>query len=160
LQCRTLNQLKSHLDNIIHIGYDLGLYGFSSGIIALRDYLKSKNVFITITDQTEKDLYDKILNKLDNLINDHLTNLTEDRQILFSKKVIEVENYIKENQHGQTIVFVERVYTAALLCQVLRKIFNNSIQIKYLAGSKAYIDGISVSAKYQVRNYLNYFYHF
>jgi superfamily II DNA/RNA helicase len=102
----------------------------------------------------ERDLYDKIIKKLDDLIDNHFTNLTEDRKILFSEKVHRLEEYIKQNNDGQCIIFVERVYTAAFLCQVLRKIFENSIQIKYLAGSKAYIDGISVSAKYQVRNYL------
>jgi superfamily II DNA/RNA helicase len=103
----------------------------------------------------ERDLYDKIIQKLDDLIDN--TNLNQDRKILFSEKVLRLEEYIKPNNHGQCIIFVERVYTAAFLCQVLRKIFENSIQIKYLAGSKTYIDGISVSAKYQVRNYLVWF---
>lgn len=151
LQCRTLDQLKSHLDNIIHMGYDLGLYGLSLGIEALRNYLKSKNPFRNITDPVEKDLYDKIIHELDYLIQHNLKNLTDDRKILFSTKVMQLEEYIKSNTNGQCIVFVERVHTAAFLCQVLRKIVGNSIKIKYLAGSKAYIDGTSVSAKYQVR---------
>jgi hypothetical protein len=68
---------------------------------------------------------------------------------------MKLQKYIKEHHLGQCIVFVERVYTAAFLCQVLRKISENSIQTKYLAGSKAYIDGISVTAKYQVRKHFN-----
>jgi ERCC4-related helicase len=155
LQCRTLDQLKSHLDNIIHIGYDLGLYGFSLGIIALRNYLQSTNIFMTIMDQIEKDLYHKIIQKLDYLINNNLTNLPENPQILYSNKVLRLKEYIEKNQRGQSIVFVERVYTAAFLCQVLRKLCDDSIKIKYLAGSKAYIDEISVSTKYQVRKYFN-----
>jgi len=153
LQCRTLDQLKSHLDNIIHIGYDLGLYGFSLGIISLRDYLKFTNLSLTIIDQIEKDLFDKTIKELDGLINGNLKDLTDDSKNLYSDKVIKVKEYIEKNTDGQSIIFVERVYTAAFLCQVLSKIFQNSIKIKYLAGSKAYIDGISVSAKYQVRKY-------
>lgn len=73
--------------------------------------------------------------------------------------MINLGEHIKKNKDGQCIVFVERVYTAAFLCQVLRKILDNSIQVKYLAGSKAYIDDISVSTKYQVRKifYINFF---
>lgn len=147
--------MKSQLDNIIHIGYDLGLYGLSLGIKSLRNYLKSKNTLVQITDPFEKGLYDKIINELDSLIEDDLKNLTENPKILYSDKVIKLEKYIKNNTNGQCIVFVERVYTAAFLCQVLKEKFQNSIQIKYLAGSKAYIDRTSVSDKYQVRRYFN-----
>ncbi|CAF1273759.1 unnamed protein product [Rotaria sordida] len=149
LQCRTLDQLKCHLDNIIHIGYDLGLYGLFLGIISLKNYLESKNALINITDKEAKDLYEKIIKSLDSLINNEFKNLPENRQILYSDKVIRLEEIIKKNSLGQCIVFVERVYAAAFLYQVLGKIFGDSIKIKYLAGSKAYIDGISVSNKYQ-----------
>ncbi|CAF4697295.1 unnamed protein product [Rotaria sp. Silwood1] len=149
LQCRTLDQLKCHLHNIIHIGYDLGLYGLRLGIISLRKYLETKNAFIKITDKEAKDLYEKIINSLDSLINNKLGNLPEDRKILYSDKVIKLEERIKQNHRGQCIVFVERVYTAAFLCQVLGEILGDSIKIKYLAGSKAYIDEISISNKYQ-----------
>jgi hypothetical protein len=156
-QCRTLDKLKSDLDNIIHIGHDLGLYGFSLGIKSLRDHLKSTNAFMTISNPSEKELYDKIMNKLDWLINNPLKEILENRQIHFSDKVLKVAEYIKRNSDGQTIVFVERVFTAAFLCQVLREIFGNSMKVKYLAGSKAGIDGESVSAKYQVRKYFIFF---
>ncbi|CAF4312506.1 unnamed protein product [Rotaria sp. Silwood2] len=149
LQCRTLDQLKCHLDNIIHIGYDLGLCGLLLGITSLKCYLESKNASIKITDKEAKDLYEKIIKSLDFLINNKFNNLPENRQILYSDKVIKLEEIIKHNNLGQCIVFVERVHTAAFLCQVLGKIFGDCIKIKYLAGSKAYIDGISVSKKYQ-----------
>ncbi len=156
-QCRTLDQLKSHLDNIIHIGYDLGLYGFFLGVKSLRDHLKSTNAFMTISNPSERELYGKIMDKLDRLINDPLKKILENRQIHFSDKVLKVEEYIRRNSDGQTIVFVERVFTAAFLCQVLREIFGNSMKVKYLAGSKAGIDGESLSAKYQVRKYFIFF---
>jgi len=132
------------------------LYGLSLGITSLRDYLKSTNVSLTIINQTEKDLFDKIIKKLDGLIELNFQNLTDNPEILYSDKVIQLKKYIEQNKDGQSIVFVERVYTAAFLCQVLSKLFQDSIKIKYLAGSKAYIDGISVSAKYQVRKYFNF----
>jgi len=132
------------------------LYGLSLGITSLRDYLISTNVSLTIINQTEKDLFDKIIKKLDGLIELNFQNLTDNPEILYSDKVIQLKKYIEQNKDGQSIVFVERVYTAAFLCQVLSKLFQDSIKIKYLAGSKAYIDGISVSAKYQVRKYFNF----
>ncbi|CAF1193375.1 unnamed protein product, partial [Adineta steineri] len=142
IQCRTLDQLKSHLDNIIHIGYELGLYGLYLGLKSLTNYLKSKLPDITIID---KDLCVKIRNQLDSLIE----NLTEENKKLCSAKVIQLEELIKNNTDGQCIVFVDRVYTAAFLCQVLSEKFTNSIKIKYVAGSKAYIDETSSSNKYQ-----------
>ena len=33
-------------------------------------------------------------------------------------KVIQLQELIKTNSHGQSIIFVERVYTAAVLCQI------------------------------------------
>ncbi|CAM4788781.1 unnamed protein product [Rotaria magnacalcarata] len=150
LQCRTLDQLKCHLDNIIDLGFDLGLYGFSLGIKSLRKYFQSKNTFIKMTDQLAKQLYDKIIQKLDALINNQLQDLSSDRHILYSVKVIKLEKLINQNNLGQCIVFVERVHTAAFLCQVLKKIFDDdSIKIQYLAGSKASLDGISSSSKHQ-----------
>jgi hypothetical protein len=152
--CRTFDQIKSHLDNIIHIGYDLGLYGLSLGIQSLRNHLKSTNAFTTISSNpNEKELYDKIINKLDWLINNPLKELPEDRRIRFSDKVLKVEEYIKQNSHGQTIVFVERIFTAAFLCKILKEIFGKSMEIKYLAGSKAGIAEARVSTTYQVRKY-------
>ncbi|CAF3584226.1 unnamed protein product [Rotaria socialis] len=151
LQCRTLDQLKCHLDNIIHLGFDLGLYGFSLGIKSLRKYFQSKNTFIKRTDQIAKKLYDKIIQNLDSLINNQLQNLPSDRQILYSVKVIKLKELISQNNLDQCIVFVERVHTAAFLCQVLEKIFDNSIKIQYLAGSKASLDGINSPSKHQRR---------
>lgn len=158
LQCRTLDQLKSHLDNILHVAYDLGLYGFSLAVKALRKSLKTTNAFITIINPNEKEVYDKIIRKLDSLIEEHLTNLPDNPQILYSDKVLKVEKFIKEKEAGQSIVFVDRVYTAVFLYEVLNNIFQRSFQIKYLAGSKANINGICVSAKYQVRKYLIVFF--
>ena len=103
----------------------------------------------------EKDLYAKIKNKLDDLINNDLQNLTENPKILYSDKVIKVKEYVQKKELGQCIVFVERVYTAAFLCQVLRKIMGLNNEIKHLAGSKAYSDGISISNKDQVRKDFN-----
>jgi hypothetical protein len=137
------------------MGYDLGLYGLSLGIQSLRNHLKSTNAFMTIGDPNEKELYDKIINKLDWLINNPLKELPEDRRIRFSDKVLKVEEYIKQNSHGQTIVFVERIFTAAFLCNVLGEIFGDPKKFKYLAGSKAGIDGARVSATYQVRKYFS-----
>lgn len=149
LQCRTLDQLKSHLDNNRHIGDDLGLYGFSLGIRALVKHLKRPNISIT-RDSNEKELYNKIIDRLEILVNEHLINLPDNPEILFSDKVHKVEQFIRENKSGQSIVFVERVYTAAYLSQILNEKLEDSFQVKHLAGSKAFMNGIKVSAKNQV----------
>jgi hypothetical protein len=107
----------------------------------------------TIIDPEEKKLYDKIMSKLDWLINNPLQELLKDDRIRFSDKVLKVEEYIKKNSNGQTIIFVERIFTAAFLCKVLGKIFNDPKRFKYLAGSKAGIDGVTVSTTYKVRRY-------
>ena len=146
-----MDKLKHQLDNIIHIGHDLGLYGLFLGITSLRKGLKAKNASIRTHVQNAQDLYDKIIGNLDSLIDDDLKNLIEDRWIRYSDKVLKLNRFVKENNHGQTIVFVERVHTAAFLSQVLEEISGKSVKIKYIAGSKACIDGTAVSTKYQVR---------
>ncbi len=93
------------------------------------------------------------MSKLDWLINNPLQELLKDDRIRFSDKVLKVEEYIKKNSNGQTIIFVERIFTAAFLCKVLGKIFNDPKRFKYLAGSKAGIDGVTVSTTYKVRRY-------
>lgn len=150
-QGRTLDQLKSHLDNVLHSGYDLGLYGLSLGVISLRKHFRSMSAVVTMSNQNEKDLYDKITNKLDCLIEDHLERLPDKRPIRFSGKVLKLEKLIRENQSGQTIVFVERVYTAEFLCQVLRNIFGDSMQIEYITGSKTGLDSGTISVRQQVK---------
>lgn len=153
LEIRSLNQLKCHLENIIGVGYDIGIYGLYIGATSLRDHLKPKQNYRSFDDRGANDLHEKILSKLNSIIDNSFGNLLEDNRIRFSDKVKKLDKLIKENKHGQCIIFVERVYTAAILYQVLKKIVENSIKIKCLTGSKCYIDGISVSNKYQVESY-------
>ncbi|UJR36873.1 hypothetical protein I4U23_029586 [Adineta vaga] len=145
LHCRTLKQLKSHLDNIIHIGDDLGFQGFLHGIIALNKHLKANPLYGIISDEVGKSVYNNIKDKLNSIINTNTEAFTNDQKIKYSDKVMKVKEYIINNQDSQCIVFVERVYTAAFLCQVLREIFEGTKKIQYISGSKAYIDEISVS---------------
>lgn len=151
---RVLDQLKSDLNNVLSVGDDLGLYGLSRAVQALQTHVKSPNTLMTIIDPAEQDLHKRIVEKLDCLIQDHLTNLPDNRQIRFSDKVLQVEKYIRENHSGQTIVFVERVYTAKFLCQVLREIFGKSITIEYLSGSKAGLNNENFVVREQVRTFL------
>jgi len=108
-----------------------------------------RNLFIFITNPKEQELYNKIINKLEDLIKNQFINLPKNREILHSSKVLKVLELLRKNIDGQTIVFVDRVFTAAYLCQVLTKI-DETIQVKYIAGSKMSFDEISCSLKYQV----------
>lgn len=145
------DQLKSHLDNILSVGYDLGLYGLFLAIKALRNHLESVNPSMTTGNPVEKDFHEKIKNKLDALLeNDYLKELLETRAIRYSDKVLQAEKCIRENQSGQTIVFVERVYTAKFLCQVLREILDNTVKIQYLTGSKTGLNDENFSLNHQV----------
>ena len=148
---RVFDQLKSDFDNVLSVGDDLGLYGLSLAIQALQTHFKSPTTLITIINPTEKDLHRKIVEKLDCLIRDHLKDLPDNRQIRFSDKVLQVEKYIRENQSGQTIVFVERVYTAKFLCRVLQEIFGKLETIEYLSGSKTGLNNENFVVRQQVR---------
>lgn len=151
IECRTLGQLKRYLENMRYAGFDLGLYGFSEGIKELKRYFDSNNALIKIADPIARKLYEKIINNLDLLVNKQLQNLPQDRDILYSSKVIELEKRIKNNKDGRSIVFVERVQTAAFLCKVLKELCDRSIRIEYVAASKAKFDGIKSSRQSQVR---------
>ena len=145
-----MDQLKSHLENIIHVGYDLGLFALSLAIKALREYLKSRELSVVISDSAGKTLYEKILTNIDALIAGQLTVLPTIKELLHSDKVLKVQERLRHPARDRCIIFVDRVYTAAFLTQVLNHLCRDSIKIKYLAGSKVQIDGISQSSKYQV----------
>ncbi|CAF1053013.1 unnamed protein product [Adineta ricciae] len=149
-QCRTLEQLKSHLDNIRHIGYDLGLKGLFLAIQALANLLGSKFMCIPIIDEAGKVIYKKIYEKLDTLIRTDIESFPNYNKVCYSEKVLETYNYIKNNKDGQCIVFVERIYTAIFLSQILKELYKDEPdKIKHLTGSQSSIDKDKSLTKYQ-----------
>lgn len=153
-QNRVFDQLKSDWNNIISVGDDLGLYGLSLAIQALRTHLTSSTALMTIINPKERDFHKSFVEKLDGLIPDHLKDLSDNRELVLSDKVLKVEKYIQENQSGQTIVFVERVYTAKFLCRVLQKIVGKSMTIDYLSGSKTGLNDENILMRTQVKSSL------
>lgn len=146
-----MDQLKAHLDNILHVGHNLGLYGLSLAVKALQQHLRLRETAAAISDPEGKILYEQILANLDALIAGQLTELPTTEKILFSDKVLKLEKRLIQQDRDRCIIFVDRVYTAAFLTQVLNYRLSNSIKIKYLAGSKMQTDGISQSSRYQVK---------
>ena len=148
--CPTLGQLKNHLENIVHIGYDLGLYALSLAMNALNNHLKTVQSLNKIKDNDGKILCEKIFQEMDVLIREKLTNLPEQKHILYSDKVMKVVECLRRPNREQCIIFVDRIYTAAFLCKILPKLLDKNVKMKYLAGSKLQIDEISLSITYQV----------
>ena len=152
-QCRTLDQLKAHLNNILHVGYDLGLYGLFLALQALHQHLGLRETSAVISDVEGKRLYEEILASLNDLIDGSLTALLTTQTAVVSDKVLKLEKRLEQQSRDRDrcIIFVDRVYMAAFLTQVLSHRLPKSIRIKYLAGSKVQTDGISQSPRYQVK---------
>ncbi len=159
-------RLKRYLTDLIHMGYELGIYGLFIGAKVLRERLKLSQMFELINDPKGKELFDDAVERIDCLVDDILNNLVNINQgnndILFSGKVLEVfqrlKNDVDKNNLGRCIVFVERVDIAYVLSEILaflskRQWLLNSdhLKIKYLTGTKASLGEIPMTAKYLVR---------
>ncbi|CAF1617514.1 unnamed protein product, partial [Rotaria magnacalcarata] len=153
-----LPRLRYYLKNLIHTGYELGIYGL---FLAAEAFQKALDL---ITDSDAKELYDNSSQRIDCLADDILRNLVDinlnNDQNLFSSKVLHLFQRIKkdvdDDNLGRCIVFVERIYTAAILSKILAFLSEkmllenkNCLKIKYLTGSRANIGDAMMSAKYQ-----------
>ena len=158
----TLPLVKRHLDNLIEIGYELGLWGLFLFAKALRKRLKSNRLSLMIVDSNTRELFDDCLTRLDCLVDDILKNLYRlhdtDLDVLFSPKVHQLfERLLQQNTDGRCIVFVERIYAASILSQVLSDLNaaaipakDTRLKINYITGAKSNFTNSVMTARYQV----------
>ncbi|CAF4989461.1 unnamed protein product [Rotaria sp. Silwood1] len=93
--------IKRFIENLIEIGYELGLYGLLIFAIEIRKKFKSNPICLSITDSSTREMFDDILQRLECLIDDILKNLCRlnehNYEILFSSKVrLLLERIIKQ----------------------------------------------------------------
>ncbi|CAF1126055.1 unnamed protein product [Adineta steineri] len=156
-------RLKRYLEQLIHVGYELGLYGLFLATKSLQKALKSSQALDLISDAQGKQLFDDSLQRIDCLVDDILQGLIDINQgndgVLFSSKVLNlfqrINTDVDKNSLVRCIVFVERIYTATVLTQILIGLMNkmlplnnNHFKIKYLTGPRANIGDAKMTAKY------------
>lgn len=166
-QSPVLINFKRYLENLIEVGYELGLLGLYLFAKDLRKKLKTNEIYLYIINPSAKEIFDDIFQRLECLVDDILKNLyvnnLDQYEILFSPKVIElIQRIIKqqdiENTSGRCIVFVERVYTATILSQVLAKLISSlespwdlKLKAKHVTGIKAIFSDKPMTVNYQVK---------
>jgi hypothetical protein len=158
----TLPVVKRDLENLIEIGYELGLWGLFLFAKGLRKRLKVNRLSLVIFDSNTREIFNDCLSRLDCLVDDILKNLyrlhAADLDVLFSPKVHQLfERILQQNTDGRCIVFVERIYTASILSQVLSNLNDavisskkNELKIKYVTGSKSNFADCVMTVRYQV----------
>ncbi|CAF1375740.1 unnamed protein product [Rotaria sordida] len=145
--------IRRYLENLIEVGYELGLYGLLLFAKESRKKFKSNHIRLSMIDLSAREMFDDIFQRLECLIDDILKNLIQlnnnNLEILFSPKVRELLKRITQQQNeknpsGRCIVFVERVYTATILSQVLSHLvltlespWNTLLKINHVTGIKA-----------------------
>jgi hypothetical protein len=166
-QSITLIGLKRYLENLMEVGYELGLLGLLEFAKDLRKKLKRNQTLLFITSLSARAIFEDIFQRLECLVDDILKNLYQlnmhNYNVLFSPKVLALLNRIIKQQNtkgtfGQCIVFVERVYTATILSQVLSDLvltldppWDSLLKIKHVTGIKALFSDKPMTVKYQVR---------
>jgi hypothetical protein len=162
----TLPTIKRYLENLIEVGYELGLWGLLLFAKELRKKLKLHTYLLCNNDISAKHIFDDIIQRLECLVDDILKNLyrlnVTDNNILFSPKVFKLLDRILEqhntpNTLSRCIVFVERIYTATILSQVLSDLaeslespWNTRLKIKHITGRKSLFRDYPMTAKSQV----------
>ena len=161
--------LKRFLENLAEVGNELGLAGLYIFAKELRVKLKTNQMSQFMINSSARELYDDIFQRLQCLVDDILkplyrSNLTH--EILFSPKVIKLIERIVQQQetnvnNSKCIVFVERVYTATMLNEVLLDYisilnppWDTKLKVKHITGIKAILSDKPMTAKYQVRTFL------
>ena len=162
----TLPRVKRYLENFVEIGYELGLLALVIFGNDLRKKLKAGRQLLCMISTTTRETLDDCLERLDCLMDDVLIPLYRlnnmNLEVLFSPKVIKLLERIHEQQkvkdrEGRCIVFVERTYTAAILCQVLTDLaatlttpLTTPLRIKHVTGTQAGLGENVMTPKYQV----------
>ena len=158
----TLLHVKRYLENLIEIGYELGLWGLLLFGRELRKRLNSKGLSLFILDSSTREIFLDCLTRLDCLVDDILKNLYRlhetDLDVLFSPKVHQLfQRLLKQNNDGRCIIFVERIYTASILSQVLSDLnaavepsVNVRLRFKHVTGVNSHFCDVAMTARYQV----------
>ncbi|UJR09291.1 hypothetical protein I4U23_013534 [Adineta vaga] len=166
-QSTTLIRLKRDLENAIDIGFELGLAGLTVFTNDLRKKLKTNQNLLCIIDQEARELFNDIFERLECLVDDILKKLyrlnVSNLHILFSPKILKLLKRIVQQQQtrnsaSRCIVFVERVYTATVLSEILADLiltteppWNERLKVKHITGIKALLNDKPMTAEYQLK---------
>jgi len=162
-----LLNLKRFLENLIEVGNELGLLGLYLSTKRLRKKLKADQLQLSIVNLLARELFQDIFQRLECLVDDILKNLhrlnLNRYEILFSPKILKLIDRIIQQQtiedtNGRCIVFVERVYTATILSEVLSDLISSlespwdtRLKVKHVTGIKAIITDKPMTVKNQVK---------
>jgi len=162
-----LVNLKRYLENLIEVGYELGLLGLFLFAKDLRKKFKINHTHLFIPNSAARELFEDIFQRLECLVDDILKNLhrlnLNRYEILFSPKILKLIDRIIQQQtiedtNGRCIVFVERVYTATILSEVLSDLisslespWDSRLKVKHVTGIKAIITDKPMTVKNQVK---------
>jgi hypothetical protein len=129
----------------------MGFAGFFLAIGAFRRHFSSSNQFFSrILDDEGKTLCQTILNGINEFIDELQNQRSTNEKLLHSGKVLEIKKQLSQRDGDQCIIFVDRIYLAAFLTQILKELVPN-LKVKYIAGSSLEIDDlIRPTPRYQV----------
>ena len=162
----TLIGFRKLLENVLEVGYELGLTGLFYFVREVRKKLKANKLFLNIIDSSARELFEDVFQRFECLADDilkPLCRLNLDYEILFSPKVIRLVQRIVQQQQlkgprSKCIVFVERVHTADMLTQVLTDFigslespWDQQLKVKHVTGIKTGFGDQPMTVKYQVR---------
>ncbi|CAF1172745.1 unnamed protein product [Adineta ricciae] len=166
LQSQILPKLKRDLNNAIEIGQELGILGLAIFLKDLRKKLTTDEYRLCVMEQDAREVFNDIFQRLECLVDDILKNLcrlnTHHQHILFSPKVFKLLERIVQQQRtkhtsGRCIVFVERVYTAVVLSEVVSDLissleppWNTKLKVKHVTGFKTTFSEKSMTAHSQL----------
>ncbi|CAF1473348.1 unnamed protein product, partial [Didymodactylos carnosus] len=173
-QSITVPKLKRHIDNIKHMGNDLGLMGLYLASLHLKNCLKiDLNNQLNFNKLSSQQLIMNVHNKIELMTDSILNTLVETNstnyRLLYSEKVcslleqiveqyaltLSLETYDYSSSPMKCIVFVERICTAIILSELFENVCQkrypeyNSIKSKYVAGTKSFGIKDVMSAKHQ-----------
>ncbi|CAF1391339.1 unnamed protein product [Didymodactylos carnosus] len=163
-QSITVPKLKRHIDNIKHMGNDLGLMGLYLACLHLKTYLKDdlNNQFSPMNFNKSQELFMNVYNKIELMTDTILYKLIEENStnyhLLYSEKVcllleqiveqyaltLSFETYDCSHSPMKCIIFVERICTAILLSELLENMCQirypeyKSIKSTHIAGTKSF----------------------
>lgn len=159
----TLPNIKRDLDNLIEIGHELGLWGLHIFAKKLQKKFEKNQINLKIIDNESRSVFNDCLSRLACLVEDILKNLCRiyrnDYDILFSPKVHRlIERMMGKGEKGKTIIFVERIYTAKILSEVLRDLvptlptpWDTQLKIGHVTGVQTAVGKSNMAARQQVK---------
>jgi hypothetical protein len=154
-----LPQFIRYLENLLEIGFELGIWAFYRCAKRLRRTIQTRQISVVIVDVATQTLVDECLQCLDCVIDDILKNLCQlnikDIDMLISNKVqLLVERISTHEGHVRCIVFVERIQMGIALSELLTALFsclsaplNNRLRVKHTSGTNSATHGMTVRSQ-------------